>query len=337
LLAGCLAVAIGCGACAKSARETEPEAKDRISIAAAARALGAKVVISRKQVVLEGNGRRAVIAKGTREMTIDGVRVLLGDAVEEAHRTTSLSRIDYERRLRPLWSSKLAGPAPRAPHIVVIDAGHGGWDPGTQNKALKVPEKDLTLDVALRLRPLLEAKGWTVVLTRDKDEALAPAKVADLDARAAVATASGADVFLSIHFDADASGALRGSEIFTFAPAHQFATDDYERGQGGGASGNDVMDNEVPANRYDAWNTVLAHALYTRLQPALNTVDLGERIAHFRVLANLPCPGVLVEPAYISNPMEALRAYSPAFRQQVAEALANGLAAYAEEVGSLRR
>ena len=332
------AAALTTSSCAKPTAEGAATDGHLISLADAARDLGLQATLSDQgnRVTLERNGRRATLNANARDMVLDGVRVLLGDAVERRHGVLYLSRIDFERRFRPLWRPDLTGLPPRVPHVVVLDAGHGGWDPGSENKPLRVQEKDLTLDVVLRLKPLLEAQGWTVVLTRDRDTALANAKNADLDARSAVAASSGADVFVSVHFDANATGTLQGSEIFTFAPAHQYATDDWEKAHAmGGHSTAIVLDQDVPANRRDEWNTLLAHAMYTHLQPTLHTTDLGERIAHWRVLANLPCPGVLVEPLYVSNPLEALRAYAPAFRQQIAEAIAAGLGAYADQIKTL--
>jgi N-acetylmuramoyl-L-alanine amidase len=267
-------------------------------------------------------------------VTLDGVVLFLGEAVQIQKGGAAISRIDFEKRLLPLLRPDLAGPPPPAPKVIVIDPGHGGSFTGAENKALKVQEKMLTLDVALRLKPLLEAKGWTVVLTRDKDVALGETQVADLDARAEIAAKAHADVFVSIHFDANATGSLQGSEIFSLAPARQYATDAWEARKQPGSSAA-KFENEVPGNRQDAWNALLAHTLYTHLQPALRTTDLGERIAHWRVLVSLPCPGVLVEPAYITNPMEALRAYSPEFRQKVADALADGIGAYADRIRQL--
>lgn len=337
-LLGSVATVFTTASCAKPAVEREAADPQLISIADAARDLGLQPTLSDQgnRVTLERDGRRATLNANARDMVIDGVRVLLGDAVERRQGALYLSRIDFERRFRPLWRPEICGVPPRVPRIVVLDAGHGGWDPGSENKPLRVQEKDLTLDVVLRLKPLLEAQGWTVVLTRDRDVALAKTKNADLDARSALAASSAADVFVSIHFDSNASGKLQGSEIFTFAPAHQFATDDWEKNHAAvGHPTAAVFDQDVAANRQDVWNTVLAHAMYTHLQPALHTTDLGERIAHWRVLANLPCPGVLVEPVYVSNPLEALRAYAPAFRQQIAEAIATGLAAYADQIKAL--
>lgn len=96
--------------------------------------------------------------------------------------------------------------------VVVLDAGHGGWDPGACRG--KVQEKDLTLKVVLRLGELIEREmpGVKVVYTRKTDKALAPTKAADLKARAAIANKAGGDLFLSVHVNAAESPAARGVE-----------------------------------------------------------------------------------------------------------------------------
>ena len=334
----CVALVLVMSVMTAAAAEESP----RISVREACRTLGMTCTAGKDRHVtlLSRGARRGEVKANTRNLMVDGVLIVLGDAVDERKGELWLSRIDYERRFLPIWRPDLVPHLPKAPRVIVLDPGHGGWAAGAENKSLKVQEKVITLDVALRLKPLLEAKGWTVVLTRERDEALAKSLEDDLDRRAALANQAGADVFVSIHFDAAANGALFGSEVFSYAPAHQWATDSWNNRaklnalSRSGPSG--ISDQEVPANRYDAANTLLAHAVYSRLVPALKTADLGERIAHFRVLANLNCPGILVEPAYLSNPMEALRVYSPDFRQQVAAALAAGLEAYAAEIRDLQ-
>lgn len=96
--------------------------------------------------------------------------------------------------------------------VVVLDAGHGGWDPGACRG--KVQEKDITLKVVLRLGELIEREmpGVEVVYTRKTDKALAPTKAADLKARAAIANKAGGDLFLSVHVNAAESPAACGVE-----------------------------------------------------------------------------------------------------------------------------
>ena len=156
-----------------------------------------------------------------REMILDGVRVLLGDIAVARGGQFYVSFADYEHRLRPLFRPDLAVPLPRRPRIIVLDPGHGGVDPGAENKRFHAQEKTFTLDVALRLRPLLLAQGWKVAMTRVRDAPFTNDKARDLEMRAGFAAQWGADVFLSIHFDAAPGDSTRGSEIFSFDPVGQ--------------------------------------------------------------------------------------------------------------------
>ncbi len=114
-----------------------------------------------------------------------------------------------------LFAASAPAAAEEAAHgvrVVVLDAGHGGWDPGACRG--KVQEKDITLKVVLRLGELIEREmpGVKVVYTRKSDKALAPTKAADLKARAAIANKAGGDLFLSVHVNAAESAAARGVE-----------------------------------------------------------------------------------------------------------------------------
>ncbi|MGH7997403.1 MAG: N-acetylmuramoyl-L-alanine amidase family protein [Opitutaceae bacterium] len=286
-----------------------------------------------RTMTIENREHRGVLLPpgriNAREMRLDGVRVFLGDSVRETGGRFFVSRTDYEKRLLPLFRPDLLRPRLRPPRLIVIDPGHGGIDPGAQNPAYRLQEKKLTLDVALRLRPLLEAQGWTVILTRTRDTQLSTSKLTDLEMRADIANRRHADLFLSIHFDADANPNVRGSEIMTFAPVGQRSTD------GWGLREDDSLAEVSPGDRSVPWSNVLAHDLYRSLIRNLRTEDLGERIRHVAVLRYVDCPGALVEPVFISNAGEAARAAQPAFRERIAEALAAGLRDYAYELDRL--
>lgn len=218
---------------------------------------------------------------------------------------------------------------PPAPKIIVLDPGHGGEDPGTENKALGLSEKVLTLDVAERTKKLLEAAGYKVVLTRTRDVSLSPNKTIDLALRPDFANREHADLFISIHFNA-ATKDTRGTEVFSYAPRAQRSTDSW------GLRVDDAVNEEAAANRLDHWNTVLAAALHRSLLKTLKTEDRGKKIAHWAVLRTLSCPGALVEPAIITNEADARRVATPAFRQQIAEGIAAGVQSYVAALDELR-
>ncbi len=272
------------------------------------------------------------LAADRREAGVNGLRIFLGEKVFQRDGHLYISRTDAERALAPLLRPGLAAAPLPAPKIIVLDPGHGGDDPGTENKTLGLKEKVLTLDVAQRLKKLLEAAGYHVVMTRNGDTSLAGNKAVDLALRPDFANREHADLFVSIHFNAAAKD-TRGTEVFTYAPRGQHATDWW-----GQLSHDDAAleTSEQPVNRFDHWSAALAGDLHRRMLQTLRTEDRGKKIAHWAVLKTLKCPGVLVEPAIITNEADARRVAVPAFRQQIAEALAAGVRDYAATLDALR-
>jgi N-acetylmuramoyl-L-alanine amidase len=264
-----------------------------------------------------------------REANVNGLRVFLGMPTIVKDGRFYVSRIDAERCLAPLLRPGIGAAVPAAPKIIVLDPGHGGEDPGAENKALGLTEKVLTLDIAQRAKKLLEAAGFQVGLTRTRDVSLSPNKAIDLALRADFANREKADLFVSIHFNAAAKD-TRGTEVFSYAPRAQRSTDSW------GTRVDDADSEIAPANRLDHWNTVLAGALHGSLLKKLKTEDRGKKIAHWAVLRTLACPGALVEPAIISNDAEGRRVATPAFRQQIAEGLVAGIRDYVATLDALR-
>lgn len=281
---------------------------------------------AKREAVLSDKTRRIELAADSREARINGLRVFLGQPAVMRRGQLEVSRIDFDLCLVPLLKPSLIQRLPPRPRVIAIDPGHGGADQGTQNARLKLKEKEFTLDVSRRLKALLERRGYTVVLTRDVDERV------DLQSRAIIANRANADVFVSIHFNALPNDQrTRGTEVFTFAPARQRSTNAWSLG-----ASDDTEDAAAPANRYDAGNAMLAHALHRELLAELGTFDRGKKIGHLGVLRGLNCPGVLVESGFLSNDEEAQLIATPAYRQRIAEALAAGIGDYAALVGSLQ-
>ena len=98
--------------------------------------------------------------------------------------------------------------------IIVLDAGHGGWDPGMV--AGKVEEKHINLSIMQKLQTFLEQGGATVIITRVDDSDLARNKSGDMNARRLIANTSHADIFVSIHQNAYDSSSVKGAQVFFF-------------------------------------------------------------------------------------------------------------------------
>jgi N-acetylmuramoyl-L-alanine amidase len=216
-----------------------------------------------------------------------------------------------------------------APRLIIIDPGHGGNDPGKENKTLGLNEKTFTLDVALRLKKLLEAQGWRVLLTRSDDHELSPSKKTDLQMRDDLANKNKADLFLSIHFNSMERDVERVTGVETYALTPQFMFSSGEEKKG------DMTDVAYPGNRLDYANLLLGEQLHRAMVTMLKTPDRGFKRARHAVLRMLDCPGALVECAYLSSNTEARRVATAEFRQQIASALATGLQNYALTLESL--
>jgi N-acetylmuramoyl-L-alanine amidase len=283
--------------------------------------------VSEATVLLKsGSQPVARLTDHSREIDLKGLRVFLGDPVATHGGAFYVSRTDYQVRLLPRLRPDLSGPPPRSPHVIAIDPGHGGVDHGAENKALGSMEKTYTLDVSLRLKKLLEGAGYAVVLTRDSDYDL-PKPL-----RSEIANRAGADLFISVHFNSlYPNTKTTGAEVLSFPPESQRSTDSWSAGRK-----TDALMEDAPVNRFDAWNTLLGGMLHRRLIEALHAGDRGEKFEHLGVLHLLKCPGVLVEPAFISSNVEGAELATAEFRDRIAGALFAGVQDYAGQIRALQ-
>ena len=213
---------------------------------------------------------------------------------------------------------------------IVIDAGHGGHDPGAQGKG--IAEAELVLDVSLRLEKLLQKiPGVEVILTRRTDEFI------PLPERTAIANRVGADLFLSIHANASPNAQARGIETYflnfatNLSAASVAARENAASGQAMGALPDFVkaiaLNNKLDESRDFA--THVQKALYERLRGTNKTLkDLGVKQAPFVVLIGAAMPSVLAEISFLTNPQEAKLLKNSAYRQRIAESLFNAIRTY---------
>jgi len=213
---------------------------------------------------------------------------------------------------------------------IVIDAGHGGHDPGARGNG--IDEAELTLDVALRLQKLLQQQpGTEVVMTRDTDEFV------PLQERTAIANREGADLFLSIHANASRNAQARGIETYFL----NFATNpeaEAVAARENAASGQAMhslpdivkaiaLNNKINESR-DFAQTV-QRSMVKRLGTRGRTIrDLGVKQAPFVVLIGASMPSVLAEISFVTNKQEGALLKTQNYRQQIAQALFEAVAAY---------
>jgi len=215
---------------------------------------------------------------------------------------------------------------------VVLDPGHGGRDTGAVGPA-GVKEKDVTLDVAHRVAPVLAAQGVQVVLTRDDD------RFVSLEERTARANAFGADLFVSIHCNASEGKGRRGIETYVLdttrdeiaarVAARENATTQAASAELASILGGMRMADE--AQRSTRFAQLLERAATTAVQSKYgDVVDGGVHTAGFYVLVGARMPSVLFEVSYISNATEEQRLGSVEYRQLLADSIANAVQAYRE-------
>lgn len=308
---------------------------DYVSLGDLAKHYGLKSAWARADLVrtlADARGVRFKFEARERDCYLDGVRVFLGFPVLFHKGDLWVSKLDVIKTLAPLLRPEdhQAFLPQTPPRLIVLDAGHGGSDPGKQNLKLKLDEKDMTLDVVLRLKKLLELRGYAVLLTRSDDTKLAQDQRTDLERRANIANVAGADLFLCIHFNAvDPRDAARvtGTETYVLTPQFQLSSTDN--------TGDPLTTVAFPGNRQDTANVVLGYHLHRALLAGLKTSDRGYKRARYAVLRLVKCPAGYIEAAYLSNDTEAARVGTPAFRQQIAEAIAEGVQAYSATLAGL--
>jgi N-acetylmuramoyl-L-alanine amidase len=206
---------------------------------------------------------------------------------------------------------------------IVIDAGHGGHDPGAQARGIN--EAELTLDIALRLEELLEKEaGLEVILTRRTDVYI------PLEERTAIANRENADLFLSIHANTSRNSSARGVETYFLSFAASPEAEAVAARENSSHAGEmhklpDIVRAITLNNKLDESRDLagmVQEALVTRLRRSSKAVqNRGVKKAPFVVLIGAEMPSVLAEVSFMSNKQELQLLKSAQYKQRIAEAL----------------
>jgi N-acetylmuramoyl-L-alanine amidase len=222
-----------------------------------------------------------------------------------------------------------ASPAARGRPIVVIDAGHGGRDPGATGVSGQVREKELTLVLAQALRDELVKRGRVrIAMTRDDDRYLT------LDDRAAVARRLSAAMFVSIHIDSAANPLARGASVYSLSDV---ASDAEAAGlaarENAGEDGNvrggavEMMLADLAMRSQMSASADLASRLVNKAAGRVELRPNPHRFAAFHVLRRADTPAVLFEAGYLSNADDEQLLGNPAERAKIVLALAQAIEA----------
>lgn len=264
-----------------------------------------------------------------------------GDGNSTALRVSASSSrpelVEASRRIEPevMELAAAAGPMahrvlPLAVRRVIVDPGHGGEATGTQT-ALGVVEKEVVLDVGMRLRTLLQKSGFEVLMTRETDVAV------DLRERARIANEAHGDLFVSIHINWISDRSARGVETYYLGASedpHIIALATAENQDSGYslADMRHLLDRIYTGVRINE-SQELARKVQASLFGSLREINphianRGVKRAPFIVLIDTQMPAILAEVSCLSNEREARLLQKPLYRQFIAEALAKGVRSY---------
>ncbi len=219
---------------------------------------------------------------------------------------------------------------------VVIDAGHGGNDPGAIGRnGLK--EKDVNLDIAKRLSILLKAEGVQTVLTRSSD------KFIPLSTRVSIANRAGADLFISIHSNAARSRSLSGFEVYYVAPSVSDSKRAALTARTASLSLKDtVFSSDTQELRAIVWDMIyansraesieLSRSLCRVMDASIDANILGVKNARFQVLRGITMPGILIEVGFVSNFNEERLLRTAGYREKLAAGILEGLRDYSQDM-----
>lgn len=263
----------------------------------------------------------ATLEHGRSLARVDGVQVFL-DAPARTDRNanrTSASWLDRKATLSPLLDARSTPLVEGRPFRVCLDPGHGGSDPGARSRDGRTAEASLTLDVARRVRALLEADGFDVQLTRAD-----AATEQSLEERPAKARRWKADAFVSIHFNTNpGSASARGLETYVF-PAAGMESTSY-------AGRRPSPESKLPwrGSASNAGNVQLGFCIQRRALAATKLPDRGLRRARFVVLREATVPAALVECGFLSSPEDLAYIRSEAGRDALARGIYEGICDFA--------
>jgi N-acetylmuramoyl-L-alanine amidase len=250
----------------------------------------------------------------SRKCELDGITVHLSHPIAKRSGSAYITALDLHTAVQPVLFPPKNPPGKRI-RTICLDAGHGGKDTG--NVEGRLQEKNYTLRLAQEVRDVLTASGVKVVMTRSGDSFV------ELYDRPDIARRRGADLFISLHFNAFDSPSAQGLEVYCMTVPYTSSTN--ARGEGAGAG-------PYPGNRFDAKNVLLGYQLQKNLLRSLAVEDRGLRRARYAVLRSAEMPAVLIEGGFMTNPSEGRKIFDTKYRRQMAQAIVDGIKAYKELV-----
>lgn len=274
-----------------------------------------------KKVILENKKVLMTLTLKEQTCVMNGVKFVFSHPVLEKGDLALVSLMDLAKLIDPVLRPQYIKRAGEF-RTVILDPGHGGKDAGATNKIGQ--EKSYNMLLARRLAIKLQALGYRVIMTRNRDVFLS------LDQRVEIANAvKEPAIFISIHFNSGARADACGIETFTLSPP-------------GVAHYGDPLkpsDSEVRQGNYqDSANIALATSVHGSILRRLSghTIDRGIKRARFNVLSGVQHPAILLEGGFLSHAVEARLIDTPAYQEALAMGIVDAIARYRAAVGGTR-
>ena len=258
------------------------------------------------------HGQKLVFTDDRLQCTIDGYQVNCCYKVFFHRGEFHLEQTDFTYLIDPiLRSSKIPS---RAVKTIVLDPGHGGKDQGAAYG--KTLEKSINLLLAKRIRSILQRRGYTVFMTREKDIDLS------LEARAKFCAAKRPDLFISIHCNAAELDSIDGIEVWAANPP------------GVPSYGTSKLGEEVVGTKPEILvpNALLSYLALKSLVKATNATDRGVRRKQFYVLRHSVAPAILVEFGFLSNEAERKKMLDSSYQDKLCVAICDAVDQFAKLV-----
>ncbi len=289
-----------------------------------------------KTVLISGQGHKVNLMIGQNLVLVDGypehlkhnIELYQGAlAVPEKFKTEILDRVF------PITCPIGEQAMPISIRKVVIDPGHGGYDPGTHGRS-GIQEKEINLDIAKRVAGLLSCEGVEAALTRSSDTFVS------LERRAQIANRAKADLFISIHANANRVRSLNGFEVYYVSDSGNSWRNKNSQGEALPVSRSSYQELS-PALETTLWDMIytyqrqqsvdLAESICKAVSGNSGPRVIGTKTAGFYVLKGTQMPAVLIEVGFLSNIQEEQLLKSSSYRQEIADSIVSGIKDYANE------
>ncbi len=284
-------------------------------------------------VSLKRGNLEAKALMGSAVVVIGGQRVTLSESLKRQKGTIIVPADFKDKIINRLASLPEVLLVRKKIFKIVVDAGHGGKDPGTLGRS-GVKEKKIVLDIARRLKKNLEKQGFKVIMTREKDEFLS------LEKRTEIASRSKADLFVSIHANSSPMRTAQGIEVFSFRDSglKDRQEEQWQRNHQMMFHQLSMIRNDLPLERiiedmlyrykrYESQN--LASYIVSGASQATKAQNRGIKVSDFFVLRNTLVPAILIEVGFLSNSKEENLLKTVSYRQKIADGIAESIEKYA--------